>query len=267
VIGWYAHAALQLAADPTIASIVHATPSVHVVGQLPSQVSPISRAELPHVGEQSESLFALQAAAQHPSPSTHWLMGWNEHAALHVVAEPTSESIVHAFPSVQAVGHDAPSQVSPSDTTPSPHDGEQSLSVASVQPARQQPSPPLHATIGWKLHALLQLDADPTSVSAVQALPSLHVAGQLPSHVSFTSTTPFPHDTEQSRSVTGVQPSAQHPSPSLHSTIGSNSHAELHVARSDVHATPSVHIVGQFPSHASSRSMTPSPHVSGEGPS
>jgi hypothetical protein len=67
---------LQLSALPWAMSSVQGSPSAHDVGQAPawpavmprSQVSARSRTPFPQRGAQSESLFALHPAAQHPSP-------------------------------------------------------------------------------------------------------------------------------------------------------------------------------------------------------
>jgi len=56
----------------------------------------------------------------------------------------------------------------------------------------------------------------PDSVSIVQLLPSLQVAGQLPSQFSPGSMTPFPQYGEQSLSLPLVHPDGQHPSPPAH---------------------------------------------------
>lgn len=56
----------------------------------------------------------------------------------------------------------------------------------------------------------------PDSVSIVQELPSLQVAGQLPSQVSPGSRTPFPQYGEQSLSLPLVHPVGQQPSPPTH---------------------------------------------------
>jgi hypothetical protein len=232
-IGWNVHAALQLSAAPTRTSIVHDAPSVHAVGHdAPSQISPASTTPLPQVGEQSESELALQPGAQQPSPPVHCAIGWNVHAALHVDGDPVSTSPVHALPSSHAVGHDAPSHVSPGESTPSPQNAEQSESSATVHPAGQQPSPAAHVTIGSKLHAALHDDGEPASVSVVHALPSLHDAGQFPSQTSPSSIWPLPHVAEQSSSVSALHPGAQQPSPLLQVVIGSRSHATSHVPAS-----------------------------------
>jgi len=140
---WWLQAALQFAALPVGASTVQAFPSLQSVGQLPSQVSPVSTTPLPQLAEQSESLLLVHPAGQQPSPPTHWVTGWCVHAALHVEALPVITSWVHAFPSLQSLGQ-LPSQVSLGSTTPLPQVAEQSESVPEVHPAGQQPSPPSH---------------------------------------------------------------------------------------------------------------------------
>lgn len=267
VIGWLVQAALQLVALPVSTSSVHALLSLHDVGhEAPSHVSPASTAPLPQVGEQSASLVALQPGAQQPSPSVHWVMPWNEHAALQLAAEPTSVSIVHATLSLHVVGHDPPSQVSPGSTMSLPQLGEQSLSLIALHPAAQQPSLLWHSVIVWNEHAALQFAADPTSVSIVHAAPSLHVVGQFsPSHVSPDSTKPLPQVGEQSVSLSELQPGAQQPSPLWHALIGWNVHAALHVdaepaSTSSVHALPSEQVSGHDgPSQVSPGDCTVSP--------
>jgi hypothetical protein len=49
--------------------MVHALPSLQVVGQFPSQVSPESTVPFPQVAEQSESVPDVQPLGQQPSPS------------------------------------------------------------------------------------------------------------------------------------------------------------------------------------------------------
>jgi len=66
----------------------------------------------------------------------------------------------------------------------------------------------------------LQFSALPVIMSVVQALPSLHSVGQLPSQVSPESTMPFPQNAEQSLSPADVHPAGQQPSPSAHSVMG-----------------------------------------------
>jgi len=94
---------------------VQALPSLHVAGQLPSQVSPVSTTELPQEAEQSVSVLWLQPGAQQPSPLVHWVMALWAHDAEQLLALPVSESMVHALPSLQSAGQ-LPSHVSPVST-------------------------------------------------------------------------------------------------------------------------------------------------------
>lgn len=140
VIGVNEHSALQLSAEPTRVSVVHAKPSSQLVGQSPSQVSDPSTTPLPHVGEQSSSLSASQPAGQQPSPSMQLVISVKVHAAVHSSADPVSSSIVQATPSSQLVGQ-FPSQVSGAWTTPSPHVGPPSGGPpSSMFPASPGPS-------------------------------------------------------------------------------------------------------------------------------
>ena len=148
----------------------------------------------------------------------HSVMDAKLHATLQFSAEPVFVSTVQALPSLQSVGQ-SPSQVSPSSTTSLPHDAEQSLSMVESQPSGQQPSSIVHSLIGWCAQATLQVSALPFFVSMVQALPSLQSAGQSPSQVSPSSTTPLPQETEQSLSLLAVQPVGQQPSSSAQSTM------------------------------------------------
>ncbi len=61
---------MQFVTLPVIVSIVQEFPSLHVVGQLlwGSQVSAVSIAPLPQLGEQLLSVLALQPGGQHASP-------------------------------------------------------------------------------------------------------------------------------------------------------------------------------------------------------
>jgi hypothetical protein len=63
---------------------------LHEVGQddAGSQVSPFSKTPLPHEGEQSESLLALQPAGQQPSPATQVVMAVWVQATLQVARLP-----------------------------------------------------------------------------------------------------------------------------------------------------------------------------------
>jgi len=68
-------AALQLAAEPVKRSLVHLLPSSQDVGQLPSQVSPVSTAPLPQFAEQSLSVTGVHPSAQQPSSPVHEVTG------------------------------------------------------------------------------------------------------------------------------------------------------------------------------------------------
>jgi hypothetical protein len=75
--------------------------------------------------------------------------------ALQLEALPTSVSVVQTFPSSQRVGQ-LPSQTSPGSTRPLPQVGEQLSSLATLQPAAQQPSPDMHIVIGVWAQTMLQ---------------------------------------------------------------------------------------------------------------
>ena len=98
-IGDAAHCALQVAALPVSTSLVHALPSLHEVGQLPSHVSPASMVPLPQVttGAQSLSRSFVQPAGQQPSPDVHERIGSKEQRALQAAALPDNASAVHVF--------------------------------------------------------------------------------------------------------------------------------------------------------------------------
>jgi hypothetical protein len=72
--------------------------------------------------------------------------------------------------------------------TPSPHAALQSLSFPASHPVGQHPSLSEQLLMLTKSHEASQLVADPVKVSDVQLFPSLQLDGQLPSHVSPTST-------------------------------------------------------------------------------
>jgi hypothetical protein len=200
---------------------------------LVSQLSPGSTTPFPHEAEQSSSLFALQPAGQQPSPSAHWeTEEWLQEAEQ--VPPLSSVSVVQGFLSSQLVGQ-APgwpagmpvSQPSLSSSTPFPHEGEQSASLTALQPAGQQPSPPVH----WETGAWLQ-EAEQVPplirVSVVQGFLSSQLVGQAPgwpvgilvSQLSLGSSTPFPHEAEQSLSLFALQPVGQQPSPPTHWDTG-----------------------------------------------
>lgn len=101
-------------------------------------------------------------------------------------------SVVHALPSSQDVGQGwsllVGSQVSPLSSSPSPHFGEQSLSISFVQSFGQQPSPPVHIVMELITHCASHLAAEPLRVASTQALGPEHWVGQLPSQTSPGST-------------------------------------------------------------------------------
>jgi len=250
-------ATLQFSALPVVVSTVHALPSLHVVGQVPggSQVSPGSITPLPHVVEQSPSLFALQPAGQQPSPLSQLTIAACVQARLQFAALPVAVSRVHALPSLHDAGQvPGGSQVSPGSITLLPQVAEQSASLFTLQPAGQHASPPAHALIASYVQATLQVAALPVIPSRVHALPSLQDVGQTPggSQVSPGSRLPLPQVAEQSASVDGVQPAGQHPSPPAHAAIASCVQARSQLAAlpavpSRVHALPSLHDDGQLP--------------------
>jgi hypothetical protein len=143
------------------------------------------------------------------------VMGTLLQVTLQVEALPLRTSRVEGSPSSQETGQ-FPSQVSPASMVPSPHVVEQSLSLALVQPAAQQPSSSVHVAIVVFSHSTLHVAALPRRTSVVQLSPSSHAVGHEPSHVSPTSTVPLPHDALQSSSTDDVQPEGQHPSPEAH---------------------------------------------------
>jgi glutaredoxin-related protein len=193
-------------------------------------------------------------------------MGVLVHRRLHVAALPVWVSVVQAFPSLHVTGQlPGGSHVSGGSTTPFPQTGAQSVSFRALHPGAQHPSPPTQATMGVLVHRRSQVAALPVWESAVQAFPSLHVAGQLPggSHVSGDSTTPFPHRGRQSLSTRALQLAGQQPSPPEHAVIAVCVHTRLQVAAlpvcpSTVQAFPSLQVAGQLPggSHVSGGSTT-----------
>ncbi len=88
--------------------------------------------------------------------------------------------MVQALPSLQSVGQTlAGSQVSPGSTCPLPQLAEHSESFACVQPEPQQLSLLRHSAICLYSQRRLQVWAEPTSSSVVQAVPSSHVDGHV----------------------------------------------------------------------------------------
>jgi hypothetical protein len=169
-MGKYRQAALQFAELPIKVSVVHTTLSLQCDGQDDdgSQVSLASTVPLPQLAEQSLSLALLHPDGQQPSPGAQRVMGWWEQAILQVLALPVSKSMVQAMPSLQEVGQEAGgSQVSPGSRVPLPQWGEQSSSVALLQPAGQQPSPLAQAVMGSCWQAESQVVGLPLRVSRV----------------------------------------------------------------------------------------------------
>ncbi len=179
---------------------------------------------------------------------------------------------MQAMPSSQPVGQ-APSQVSLPSTRPLPQEAEQSLSVATLQPAGQQPSPWTQAVTGSYVQRALQLAAAPVIASRVQARPSLHEVGQLPSQTSPGSGVPLPQRGWQSESVSVEQPTGQQPSLSMQWIVGSFEQRAVQasgvpIIRSVEQASPSSQLFGQAPtpdsmpgSHCSPSSRRPLPQV------
>jgi hypothetical protein len=141
----------------------------------------------------------------------------------------------------------------------------QSLSFADVQPGAQQPSELWHAVIGWLMQTTLQRLGEPETLSTVQALLSSHEVGQLPSQTSPATTTPSPHEFEQSLSVSSSHAVGQQPSSFLQPVIRLERHSRLQFwaepdATSVRHASVDSQL-SQLPSQVSPVSTTPSPHV------
>jgi hypothetical protein len=152
---------------------------------------------------------------------------------LQLATLPVWVSWVQALASSQVIGHEVGgSQVSPASITPLPQVAEQSLSLTLVQPLGQQPSPEWQISTGSCVQATLQLASLPVRLSAVQALPSSQLAGQvlIGSQVSPGSTMPFPHVAEQSESLAAVQPDGQQPSPPEQAAMGVLEHDTLQVS-------------------------------------
>jgi hypothetical protein len=133
-----AHAVIGVKEHPTVqpppvsASAVQLMPSLHDVGQFPSQVSPGSVTSLPQIVAQSVSLLALQPTGQHPSPLMQRTIGANAQRAVQIAGSPVRVLLVQTFPSSHEVGQ-SPSQSSAPSRVPFPQVAEQSSSVSAVQ--------------------------------------------------------------------------------------------------------------------------------------
>jgi hypothetical protein len=263
---------LQVPELPLKASVVHAMPSLQLVGQLAggSQVSPGSTTLLPQLAVQSASFEPLHPGGQQPSPFVQAMIVVWLHAKVHCAALPVLESVVHESPSAQLAGQLAGgSQVSPGSTTLLPHCERQSSSLLAVQPGAQQPSPLLQVTTGVWPQVALQFSALPVRKSVVQATASSQSVGQLAggSQVSPGSTLPLPQEVEQSSSTMAAHPAGQQPSALTHETMGACVQPTLQVSaapymRSLVQAMASSQSVGQLSggSQVSAPSSTPLPH-------
>jgi hypothetical protein len=76
VIAGCVHITLHMFGEPVSTSCVQALLSdAHVVGQFPSQASPVSTTPFPHMPVQLLSLLALQPIGQHESPPVHVVIG------------------------------------------------------------------------------------------------------------------------------------------------------------------------------------------------
>ena len=104
------------------------------------------------------------------------------------------------------------SQVSPVSTTLFPQAAWQSESLVELQLDGQQPSLFAHAVCKLPLtHRTSQVATLPARTRSWQPTAGQAV-GQLPSHSSPASTTPFPQRTTQSASLVVLQPAGQHES-------------------------------------------------------
>ena len=100
----------------------------------------------------------------------------------------------------------------------------------------------------------------------MQALPSLQLAGQFPSHVSLPSVTLFPQTGVQLLSLLALHPGAQQPSPSVQVVIAVFVQTRLHAPAlpdelSVVQELPSLQLTAQLPSHVSPDSTSLLPHA------
>ena len=130
-----------------------------LVGQSPSQISPVSTVPLPQLGTQSASLTWVQVLGQQRSPATQavWTALFT-HRASQVAALPERTR------SWQPIGShletQLPSHRSPGSTTPLPQLAAQSESFTLLQPGGQQPSPLTQAvTIPEATHAAWHVPA------------------------------------------------------------------------------------------------------------
>jgi hypothetical protein len=118
-----------------------------LVGQLPSQISPVSTIPLPQRGVQSGSEVALQELGQQASSATHavWTAPSTQ-CASQVDAAPCSDRSWQ--PTGSHFDGQLPSQISPGSTTPLPQTAPQSESRTLLHPLGQQASPLAQEVVG-----------------------------------------------------------------------------------------------------------------------
>jgi len=243
---------------------------MHALGG--SHVSPVSRRPLPQPG-QSTSIVGPHPVGQNVSAGPH-ARGVAVHTYVQALTLPDDvrtkfASDTHAVICVvHALGG---SQVSPAarSTTPLPHTGWQSLSFSELQADGQQLSPFAHVVCRLPLtHWTLQAAGSPIGTRSWQPT-AAHDVGQLPSHSSPASTTPFPQRTTQSASLVALQPDGQHESFGVQAVVT----AAFTQRASHVAALPcsvrcwqprAGHVAGQLPSHISPGSTTPFPQRAGQ---
>ena len=238
-----------------------------------SQVSPVSTRPLPQPG-QSTSIVGPHPVGQNPSagPQVRLVVVQRYVQALTLPDEVRmlSASDTHAVIwVVQALGG---SQVSPASTTLLPQAGWQSVSLVELQLDGQQPSLFAHAVCKLPLtHRTSQVAALPARTRSWQPTAGQAV-GQLPSHSSPASTTPFPQRTTQSASLVVLQPAGQHESFGVQVVVV----APFTQRASQVDALPcsvrcwqptAGQAVGQLPSHISPGSTTLLPQRGGQSES
>jgi hypothetical protein len=238
-----------------------------------SQVSPVSTRPLPQPG-QSTSIVGPQPVGQNVStgPQVRRVVVQTYVQALvlpdevRMLSRSDTQAVICA---VQALGG---SQVSPVSTTLLPQAAWQSVSLVELQLDGQQPSPFAHVVCMLPLtHRASHVLALPAMTRSWQPTAG-QVVGQLPSHISPASTTPFPQRTTQSASLVVLQPAGQHESFGVQVVVV----AAFTQRASHVDALPcSVRCwqptggqaVGQFPSHISPVSTTLFPHRGGQSES
>jgi hypothetical protein len=166
-------------------------------------------------------LFAFAPLGQQPSSFFGAVIATLVHALLQLSGLPVNRSVVHELPSSQLVGHGFSalfgSHASPASIVPLPQLAEQSLSVAFVQPAGQQPSPGMQLSIGCIVHCDVHAAGSPTTTAFKHMFADRHVTAvghiSTGSHASPASIVPLPQLERQSVSLFASAPSGQQPSP------------------------------------------------------